>query len=140
MMKTKSFLMIICLFACTALMSLFAQKADRTDNTWKKSSFFTWVYCDGTMVDIVEGEVHLHMTFHYDKKGELIWEKWHFKGTVTGYFGENFKLMDFEKYDASTAVLNWRYHLKGDQGSHYIGTLSYNYATGAFSVGKTVCH
>jgi hypothetical protein len=46
-MKTKSFLMIFCLFAGAALMSLSAQKTDRTVNTWEKALYRTWVACDG---------------------------------------------------------------------------------------------
>ncbi len=141
MMKTKSFLLIFCLFAGAALMPLSAKNGDRTVNTWEKSAYATSVFCDGTYVDYVMGTVDLHLTVHYNKKGELVWEKYHFKGEVTSYYtGETFEMMEFDKYGAGTGVLSWRYHLKGSYGSHYIGTLTYNFNTGEFSVGKTVCH
>lgn len=141
MMKTKSFLLIFCLFAGAALMPLSAKKGDRTTNTKVESLYGTSVYCEDNYVDYVIGSVNLHLTEHFNKKGELVWEKYHFKGEVASYYtGETFKMMGTEKFDASTGAYTWRYHLKGSSGSHYIGTLTYNYNTGVFSIGKTKCH
>jgi hypothetical protein len=48
-------------------------------------------------------------------------------------------MMEFDKYDAGTGDFSWRYHLKGNEGSHYIGTITIT-STGKWIVGKTVCH
>jgi hypothetical protein len=139
-MKTKSFLMIFCLFAGTALMSLNGQKSmNKSVSHWETADYFTYVVCDGYLVDIVTGVVKVHAVTHF-KDGEMVWEISQFKGDVVGESGEVFKMKELDKEYAETNSVTWRYHLKGNEGSHYIGTLTLNMTTWRITVGKTVCH
>lgn len=141
MMKTKSFLLIFCLFAGAALMPLSAQKKDtKSDQFWVETYYYTPVFCDGVWIDRVEGVLKIHVVNHF-KNGEWIWQNLQIKGEATGRFtGETFKLKMIEKYSNVTGVSTWHYNMKGDMGSHYIGSLTYNYSNGDFVINKTVCH
>ncbi len=63
------------------------------------------------------------------------------KGTVTSTTGEVFTIRETDKYFyIDHWVMKWHYNLIGDQGSHYTGTLFYDYSTGEITVGHTTCN
>lgn len=141
MMKTKSFLLIFCLFAGAALMSVSAQKNDsKSEQFWVKAYYYTPVFCDGNWIDRVEGDLIIHVVNHY-KNGEWVWQNLQINCEATGMLsGEKFKFHMTEKYSSVTGISNWRYNMKGDMGSHFIGSMTYNYSNGEFTINKTVCH
>lgn len=141
MMKTKSLLMIACFFAGAALMSISAQTNDtKSDQYWVKTYYYTPVFCDGIWIDRVEGELTIHVVDHY-KNGKWVWQNLQINCEATGMLsGETFKFHMTEKYSRATRISDWRYNMIGDMGSHYIGSLTYNYSNGDFTINKTVCH
>ena len=141
-MKTKNIFLIVCILAGTALLPLSAQKNDTSsDAFWVQSVYYyTPVRCDGAFVDWVEGEFKIHVVNHY-KDGVWIFQRLQISGVGTGYLsGETFKFKMKEKYSDVTGMDTWHYNLKGDEGSHFIGSMTYDYSTGSFTVNKTVCH
>ncbi|MEN8115821.1 MAG: hypothetical protein ABFS16_02520 [Bacteroidota bacterium] len=142
-MKTKIFL-LVCLFMGIAVTQIYAQdKANNAVQGWAVGTYWTPVFCDGEMVDYLEnGEIRIHFVYRLFKKGDLIFKEIdQIKGTVTSRSGEVFKIRETDKWSyAGQWIVTWKYNLIGNQGTHYIGTLTYNYATGELTVGKTVCH
>jgi len=138
-MKTKSFFIGMCFFLGITLTHVTAQK-NHTEQYWVESmGYYTPVYCDGVLADYVTGNVTAHIVDHY-KKGEWQWTIVQIKGEAVGLYGEVFKVHETDRYWKPVAgILVWHYNLIGNMGNHYIGTLSYNYYTGEFIIGKTVC-
>ena len=141
-MKTKCFL-IVCVFMCATWTYSTAQdKANKAVQGWSTSTYWSPVFCDGEFVEVLSGgEIRVHFVKHY-KDGLFINRIDQIKGTVTSeQTGEVFKIREVDKtYFTDSWNVTWHYNLKGDMGTHYIGTLTYNYWTGAITVGKTVCH
>jgi len=140
-MKTKNMLLILCLFGGALLQPLSAQKNDNSsDAFWVESYYYTPVRCDGEFVDWVEGVFTIHVVNHY-KDGVWIFQRLMIKGIGTGYLsGETFKFNYNEKYSNVTGICTWHYNLKGDDGDHYIGSMTWDYNTSTMTVNKTVCH
>lgn len=142
-MKTKVFL-LGCLFLGITAVSVQAQdKSNRAEQSWTVGTFWSPVVCGGQLVDVLEGgEITAHTISRTFKKGSiLVKEIVQIKGTVTSKSGEVFKIKEFDKWNKTVHWEGyWRYNLIGDQGSHYIGTLYYDYSTGKITVGKTVCN
>lgn len=142
-MKTKAFL-LICLFVGIGTMSVTAQdKANKADQGWFTSTYWSPVYCGDELVDVLEGgEISIHYVFRLFKNGEVLAKEIdQVKGTVTSQSGEVFKIRETDKYTyIDHWELIWHYNLIGNQGTHYIGTLTLNYQTGEITVGQTVCH
>ncbi|WP_320112791.1 hypothetical protein [Draconibacterium orientale] len=142
-MKAKVFL-LVCLFMGMATVSVSAQdKANNADQSWKVSSFWSPVVCDGQLVDILSGgEITVHTVFKTFKNGSILAKEIiQIKGTVESESGEVFKIKEFDKWIKTDRWVGyWTYNLIGDQGSHYIGTLYLDYSTGMITVGKTVCN
>ena len=142
-MKTKVIL-LSCLFIGIATLSVNAQdKANNSDQGWVVGTYYSPVFCDGEMVDYLEGgEIRVHFVFRMFKNGSVLAKEIdQIKGTVTSESGEVFKIRETDKYEYVNGwVLTWHYNLIGDQGTHYIGTLTYYYNTGELIVGQTVCN
>jgi len=141
-MKTKAFF-LICLFAGITTMSVTAQdKANNVDQGWLTGTYWSPVYCGGELVDILEGgEITIHYVFRLFINGDVLAREIdQIKGTVTSMSGEIFEIRETDIYTyIDHWELTWHYNLIGDQGTHYIGELTYNYQTGEITVGKTVC-
>ncbi len=131
-------LLSICLAMGIGITQLSAQSVQN----WNVSNnYWSPVYCDGTLVDVLEGGViRVHTVTHFNKDGYFTWEKAQIKGTVASSSGETFTIKELDKtYFTDHWYVTWTYHLKGDEGSHYIGTLTYSYFDGSITVGKTRC-
>ena len=142
-MKTKLLFISLCLILGIALNTANAQKKDKkTEQGWYTSTYWSPVFCDDILVDVLSGgEIRIHYVYHYNP-GKDVWEIDQIKGEVTSSLtGETFRIREVDKYYfIDNWFVTWHYNLIGDAGSHYIGTLTYNYATGEITVGKTVCH
>lgn len=142
-MKAKLFL-FACLFIGIASLSVNAQdKANKADQGWYSSTYWSPVYCNGEVVDVLEGgEIMVHYVYRTFKNGELLQkEVAQIKGTVTSATGEVFTIRETDKYFyIDHWVMKWHYNLIGDQGSHYTGTLFYDYSTGETTIGHTTCN
>lgn len=142
-MKAKA-CVLVCLFVGITTMSVNAQgNANKSDQGWFTSTYVSQVYCGDELVDYLEGgEIRVHYVFKIFKNGQVLAKEIdQIKGTVTSQSGEVFNIRETDKWlYVDHWELNWHYNLIGDQGTHYIGTLTYNYQTGELTVGKTVCH
>ena len=96
-MKAKVF-MLVCLFIGMVTVSVPAQdKANNADQSWKVSSFWSPVVCDGQLVDILSGgEITVHTVFKTFKNGSILAKEIiQIKGTVESESGEVFKIKEF---------------------------------------------
>jgi len=143
-MKRKLLLVCMFLIAGIALNQVFAQdKTKRTEQGWVESQYWSPVFCGDELVDILEGGyIKVHYVIHYDQNGYFTWETDQLKGEVTsGMTGETFRIREIDKwYFTDHLYLTWHYHLVGDQGTHYMGVLTYSYYTGMITIGITNCH
>ena len=142
-MKAKVFL-FACLFIGIATFSAQAQdKANKADQGWVAGTYYSPVFCDGVMVDYLEGGIIMvHYVFRMFKNGKLLAKEIdQIKGEVTSSSGETFTIREVDKLSyENNWVLTWHYNLIGDQGTHYTGTLTYDYGTGELTVGNTTCN
>ena len=116
-------------------------KGTKSVQGWVQSTYWTPVYCGGVQVDELSGgEIMIHKIIHF-KDGAYQWENAQIKGQVTSdKTGEVFKIQEIDKtYFTDHWYVTWHYNLKGNLGTHYIGTLTYSYWTGEITIGKTVC-
>ncbi len=141
-MKTKSALIGLCLVFGMVLTGAYGQKKDKqTIQGWTTSEYWSPVFCDNQVVDVLEGgSLRIHYVVHLNGKAKF-YEIDQLKGEVTSETGEVFRIRETDKYYFTDHwYLVWHYNLIGDRGTHYIGTLTYSYWTGEITVGKTVCN
>jgi hypothetical protein len=142
-MKTKVFL-LVCFFAGIGLTQLMAQnsnaEATKSVQGWFQSTYWSPVYCGDEMIDYLEGGVIIvHYVVHY-KVDEPYREIDQIRGKVTSRSGEVFSISEIDKtYKTDHWYLTWHYVLSGNQGTKYVGTLTYSYWTGETTVGMTTC-
>lgn len=141
-MKAK-IIFLLCLFAGIAMTQVSAQdKAKNAGQGWSTSTYWSPVFCDDKLVDVLEGgEIRVHKVVRW-VPGISYKEIVQIKGEVTSESGEVFKISERDWYHNmdGTWYVSWHFNLKGNRGSHYIGTITQNLATGELTVGKTVCH
>lgn len=140
-MKMRRILMIICLFIGAASIQLSAQSINKSYQGWWYAVWETPVYCDGVMVDYVRGTVKVHGVAHY--KDGWIWEIDQAKGEATSLkpTAEKFRYKETDRISYVEGEIAFKYNLKGNMGSHYIGTITLDLATWEIiSIGQTVCH
>lgn len=141
-MKTTFFLILFFFLGLAVTQTSAQEKANKADQGWFASTYWSPVYCDGEMVDYLEGgEIRVHYVFRLFKNGSVLAKEIdQIKGTVTSSTGEVFKIRETDKYKYIDGwEFTWHYNLIGDKGSHYIGTITYYYKTGELVVGHTVC-
>jgi hypothetical protein len=142
-MKAKVFL-FVCLFIGIACLSVNAQdKANKADQGWAEATYWGPVFCDGVMVDYLEGGTIIgHYVFRTFKNGKVLaMEIEQIKGEVTSSSGETFTIREADKYTyENNWVLTYHYNLIGDRGTHYTGTLTLDLGTWEWTVGNTTCN
>lgn len=140
-MKAKSLLMI-CALLCISFTQINAQdNPNAAIQFWAQGTYWTPVFCGGEMVDNLEGgTIRVHVVYRY-KNGNFFKEIDQIKGEVTSdKTGEVFQIREIDKtYKEDVWYVTWHYNLIGNQGSHYIGTITYNYSNGAITFDNTVC-
>jgi hypothetical protein len=141
-MKTKAFL-LVCLFMGIGLTKLSAQNGKNGNGA--VTGYWTWaldqpVYCNGVQIDDLLGSGTFHFINHY-KDGVLIFIIGSFDGVYKStQTDEEFKILSTNEKDIITPVWSaeWHYNIKGNKGSHYIGTL-YLDENWNYTIGKAVC-
>ncbi len=121
----------VCLIAGMALTQVSAQNGKAVNGS--EVEYYTWdsywvpVYCDGEQIDLLTGSVMVHHVAHY-QKGVWVWGHCQMFGEAVGSTGEVFSVKDFARdlQGIGTEHVN----LKGDQGSHYIVSFTFDDATG----------
>jgi len=142
-MKTKLIVML-CLLLGLVWTDSFAQENNRSASQgWASGAYWSPVYCDGEMVDMLEGgTLRIHYVtrikpFVYYKETDQL------KGEVTSSVtGEVFQIRETDKihYTPEMYIVSWKYNLIGNMGTHYHGTITMDMHTGEITVGKTVCN
>ena len=122
-MKRKSaLLVIICLFIGAATIQLSAQSENRTYQGWYEFSYYTDIYCEGVVVDVLLWDTKVHYVVHV-KNDVVVRHMEQLIGTATSsYTGEKFKYKEKDYY-LNDDIIYIQYNAKGDMGSHYIGTM-----------------
>jgi hypothetical protein len=137
-MKTKT-LFLTCLFLGIGLIRLSAQTGQKTEKIEGKFEYWQPVYCEG-MEDYLTGSTIFSGIQHYNKDGIVIWQNFHNRGTaVSEKTGELFNVEETDKQNPDIIYVNWSFNLKGDQGSHYLGSMTFDWASGEITVNKFVC-
>lgn len=142
-MKAKV-LLFVCLFLGIATFSVQAQEnSNKADQGWLVGTYYSPVFCDGVMVDYLEGgEITVHYVFRMFKNGQFLAKEIdQIKGEVVSSSGETFTIREIDKYIyENNWLLTWHYNLIGDRGTHYTGTLTYDYSSGEMTIGNTTCN
>lgn len=141
-MKTK-ILFLLGLFICIAVLPAKAQ--ENASQWWAEQSTVAGVWCEGEMIDKLEGTVRAHIVFRNFKNGSLILRNiQQFKGELTSpNTGEVFtfnRMMSWELSDTWRGVIH--YNMKGDKGSMYSGKIYVDYSSGVpvFTELHVKCH
>ncbi|MFB6341376.1 hypothetical protein ACE1ET_06620 [Saccharicrinis sp. FJH62] len=142
-MKTK-ILFIGLLLICFSGFQLTAEPNPGNGATqgWTEGTYWSPVFCNGQLVDVLEGgHIMLHYVLHI-KDGFFFKEIDQLKGEVTsGETGETFKIVETDRtYFDDAWLITWHFSLIGDMGTHYVGTITYNYANGEISYGNAICN
>jgi len=94
-------------------------------------------------VDYLYGVVNNHYIFHF-KDGIIIGANNHVFGEVTsGATGEVFTIHENDKFDYIQGIGTWHFNLVGNEGTHYIGAMTWDMINDPFFediiVNKAVC-
>jgi len=125
-MKKISMILSICL----AMGMFFTQaSAQKSYSNWYISDYWAPVECDGVMVDNLSctGMVIMHEVTHTNYMKSGVYQNVQFKGTaVSDFTGEVFTIKEAAKifFNGEMWVYVGKVNLKGNQGSHYIGSLT----------------
>ena len=97
-MKRKFFLLPFCLFLGAASFQLSAQDVhSKARQFWTTGTFYTPVWCDGVMVDYVEGNVRVHWIY-FGEPGNWEWDIQQIKGVATSLItGAVFKYKEIDR-------------------------------------------
>ena len=101
------------------------------------------VFCADGTEDYLTGTAFLHAVYHY-KDGKIIKRNVIMRGEATSFFtDEVFKIKehDVEIWEEIWAegIVHWRFNLKGNMGSHYIGYYSVDFPGWVITVEKILC-
>jgi len=140
-MKKCLFTLLVCLFAGAVSFSLMAQEPYNGSVSTKTNSYYwTYVVCDGELVDGVHGMVEMHKVAHY-KKGVLEWTKYTFTGEGESWMtGEAYTLKSHDKENLPVEGLyTWTVHLKSEEGDHYKCSFTWDMVSGIITADKAWC-
>ena len=94
------------------------------------------LFCGDRQVDnIINNWVEAHFRVHFEN-GVPIWRILSLKGTVISEKGVTFEITAYSKF-WDYPVQEAHYNLKGVDGSHFVGSLTYENRTFTFS--KAIC-
>ncbi len=110
---------------------------------------YTWMefYCGDQFIGSGEGYMNFLYIEHY-QNGKLVWFKAEgFHGTLTSDWGET---LSWHESDKVLGPFPWdnvpgfpthtfHYNIIGDQGSHFIGSATYNWETGVITFDRAKC-
>jgi hypothetical protein len=141
-MKTKTFL-LTCLFLGIGLTQLSAQNGKNGTGTITGTDVASYdqpIYRDGILIDRLIGIVEYHYVFHL-KNGEPIWAKSvDMRSEATSIYPpyEIFKVHEIDKSEWEVNCIKWHFNLIGNMGSHYVGSITWNFVTNETWIDKIV--
>ena len=146
-MKTTTFF-FLCFSFGIGLTHLSAQNGNNGDNnkSVKISRVFNYwqpVVCNGSEIDWLLGTTTLSGIQHF-KDGVAIWEYFRNSGVVNSTVStEEFRVKEVDKQyvvgNDNPYYVTWHFNLIGDQGSHYIGYMTWDLRINEMTVDKFVC-
>lgn len=146
-MKTKA-LFLVCLLLGIAYSQSYAQTWPPEPPSGNQSltlsmdwPYYTEVYCDGELVDILTGTVTLHCTLHFED-GVYMWGKYSLHGEAIGQDGEVFKIKEKDVEYFPLALYDVHYNLKSNLGNHYIAHITFDFSVEPYivAVSHAECH
>jgi hypothetical protein len=136
-MKTKTFLWI-CLIMSMSLAQLIAQNGQNEKGNYSEVWAFAWdggywqsVTCgEGQEDSLVGVSIMNHVISHY-ANGVNVWNIAQVDGeAVSVVTGEKFSVHEKDqKVILEECMATWKFNLVGDKGSHYLGTMTWNFCT-----------
>jgi len=105
---------------------------------WTITNYYTALICDGEVVDYVEGSIDGHFRVHM-KDGIPEFAIVNYSGILVSGNGEVLTVKESLKINFETYVQTVRWNIKGDNGSHYIGSGYLYWNTWDLVAEKTVC-
>ena len=117
-------------------------KANNAVQDWVEGDYWNVVYCDGEVIDYLEGTVRIHYVYHF-VHGVFVKQIVSAKGEVISRSGEVFKVLEKGKWfelGSHDVYTVFKFNMKGDKGTHYQGTMTYYWFTGEMTFSKIKCH
>ncbi len=142
-MKTKT-LFLFCLTIGVGLTQLSAQNGKNGTGAvsydWEFTAYSQAIICDGVEIDNLSGTVIAHEVDHA-KDGEWVKSTWRYDGVVNSESGEKFTISAPAKADYIGMVNTWHFNFIGNNGSHYIGDITVNWAAEPWvvTIDKAIC-
>jgi hypothetical protein len=122
-----------------------AQNTEKAKKWYVYEYWWSPIFCNGEYVNDVMGDLKVHFLLLMDEYGNVIGEKTNVKGTVTDRYGEQYKYKEHHSvFDWFNSTCEYTYHLIGDRGTKYRGTLFMDFSDGwgeglIIIPGKTFC-
>jgi len=148
-MKTKVTLFLF-VFLGSLVSQTFAQdKANSANQSWSESTYIygIMVWCDGEVVDVLEGEVRIHDVSNRFENGRLkMREIRQLNGELTSTkTGEVFRFNTIMKTEEGKGWVwsgGFSYNMKGDEGTKYSAKIHWDYSSGTevITALHAVCH
>ena len=113
-----------------------------TTENW--GGYWQPVICEGVTVDNLSGTVFLRVVSHH-KGGEIIKRNVTIHGEATS-LNESHEVFKILEHDVELweeffveGIIHWRFNLKGNMGSHYIGYYTFGSPNFEIKVEKILC-
>lgn len=94
----------------------------------------------GDWTDSLSGPVTAHVVSHY-KNGEIISTIFHTTGVIqSANTNEVFIVNEVSRDNFAADYIDFQFNLRGNMGSHYIGTMTWDYVPGDPNTGIMITH
>jgi hypothetical protein len=111
-------------FINNGLTQLSAQK--KTVKFSGEFDYWRLVYCNGVYSDTLIGKT-FYESGELVKDSFIVWQNFHNRDTATSIkTREVFVVEEKDRHYPDATFVIWNFNLKGNQGSHYLGSTTYN--------------
>ena len=120
------------IFVATLLLFLFSSAVMAQNKKATVEWDYEWEYwldvkC-GDFTDVLIGPVTSHVVTHHNKDGDPIKANWHTTGVISSdKTGEVFIVNESSKDDIQGTSVDLHFNLRGNMGSHYVGSATWDY-------------
>jgi hypothetical protein len=136
MKAVKIFIVISILLSC--LTAIAKAQENKTVSLRMNAEVILQLYCEDILVDnICDTWTEAHFIYHY-KDGVIIWRIITINDVAQSEGGISYEITGCSKF-WEWPVQEVHYNVKGEDGSHFVGILTYNNQTEQFTVGKALC-
>lgn len=136
-MKTKT-LLLICLLLGIGSTQISAQTKTVKIEGFVPNGYWIPIFCGDVQVDFLAGDFSYKVEIHYID-GIPTWQLGQVKGQLTSSTGEVFKLKETDmKHGYYGGDMTFNYNLIGNKGTHYIGTMIWDWVNDPLLENPTV--